>query len=104
MLIYVNQIKVNGSNALDSTLKTVAGWLKELTKRHFTPEELKISEDYIIGRQKVRTYNASQAEPFLYSILFSKEGANKSSHSSGFDSSDSSRHSTEGMPRPAEVE
>ncbi|MCG9721453.1 GDCCVxC domain-containing (seleno)protein [Shewanella sp. Isolate7] len=25
-------------------------------------------------------------------------------HSSGFDSSDSSRHSTEGMPRPAEVE
>tara|TARA_R110002167_G_scaffold365962_1_gene592232 strand:- start:4081 stop:5697 length:1617 start_codon:yes stop_codon:yes gene_type:complete len=71
MLIYVNQIKVNGSNALDGTLKTVAGWLKELTKRHFTPEELKISEDYIIGRQKVRTYNASQAEPFLYSILFS---------------------------------
>ena len=71
MLIYVNQIKVTGSNALDGTLKTVAGWLKELTKRHFTPEELKISEDYIIGRQKVRTYNASQAEPFLYSILFS---------------------------------
>lgn len=71
MLIYANQIKVNGSNALDSTLKTVAGWLKELTKRHFTPEELKISENYIIGRQKVRTYNASQAEPFLYSILFS---------------------------------
>ncbi|WP_411987131.1 hypothetical protein [Shewanella sp. YIC-542] len=67
----MNQIKVNGSNALDDTLKTVAGWLKELTKRHFTPEELKISEDYIIGRQKVRTYNASQAEPLLYSILFS---------------------------------
>ena len=71
MLIYVNQIKVNGSNALDDTLRTVAGWLKELTKRHFTLEELKMSEDYIIGRQKVRTYNASQAEPFLYSILFS---------------------------------
>jgi hypothetical protein len=71
MLIYVNQIRVNGSNALDGALTTVAGWLKELTKRHFTPAELKVSEDYIIGRQKVRTYNAYQAEPFLYSILFS---------------------------------
>lgn len=71
MLIYANQIKVNGTNALDGTLKTVAGWLKELTKRHFTTEELKVPENYILGRQKVRTYNASQAEPFLYSILFS---------------------------------
>jgi len=71
MLIYVNQIKVNGPNALDGTLKTIAGWLKELTKRHFTLEDLKVSEDYVIGRQKVRTYNASQSEPFLYSILFS---------------------------------
>ncbi|GIU40858.1 hypothetical protein TUM3794_19750 [Shewanella colwelliana] len=37
-----------------------------------------------------------------------REGANKSSHSSGFDASDSSRHATEGMAgcprRPAEVE
>ncbi|MCG9719993.1 cation:proton antiporter [Shewanella sp. Isolate7] len=61
-------------------------------------------------------------QPFLYLLMLAllltptdaalgkavvsdpKEGANKSSHSSGFDSSDSSRHSTEGMPRPAEVE
>lgn len=71
MLIYVNQLKVHGNNALDSTFKTVAGWLKELTKRHFTTDELKTSEDYIIGRQKVRTFSASHAEPFLYSILFS---------------------------------
>lgn len=71
MLIYVNQIYIVGDNALDDALKTVAGWLKELTKRHFTLGELRVSEDYIIGRQKVRTYNASQAEPFLYSILFS---------------------------------
>lgn len=71
MLIYVNQVYVVGSDALDDTLKTVAGWLKELTKRHFTLEELRVSEDYIIGRQKVRTYNALQAEPFLYSVLFS---------------------------------
>lgn len=71
MLIYVNQIKINGNCALDDALKTVAGWLKELTKRHFTVEELKTSDDYIIGRQKVRTYSASQVEPFLYSILFS---------------------------------
>nr|WP_283165267.1 nucleotidyltransferase family protein [Shewanella litorisediminis] len=41
-------------------------------------------------------------------LQLAKEGANKSSHSSGFDSSDSSRHSTEGMAgrprRSAEVE
>lgn len=71
MLIYVNQLKVTGNNALESTLRTVAGWLKQLTHRHFTADELKSSEDYIIGRQKVRTFSASYAEPFLYSILFS---------------------------------
>ncbi|BCV65683.1 hypothetical protein TUM17387_10420 [Shewanella carassii] len=70
MLIYVNQIKVNGSNALDSTLKTVAGWLKELTKRHFTPEELKISEDYIIGRQKLEPTTLPKRNPFFIPYCF----------------------------------
>lgn len=71
MLVYVNQIKINGDNALNSVLKTVSGWLKELTKRSFSIDELKKSEDYNLGKQKVRTYSATHADPSLYSILFS---------------------------------
>lgn len=41
MLIYVNQFQLVGDNSSQTAFKTVAGWLKNVTKRHFTVAELK---------------------------------------------------------------
>ncbi|EGQ9854195.1 WYL domain-containing protein [Vibrio cholerae] len=46
-----------------------------------------------------------RAQPEMYQLtVSSEEGTNNSSHSAGFDSYDSSRHSTEGMSGHGEVE
>jgi hypothetical protein len=71
MLIYVNQFELIGSDSADIAFRTVAGWLKNVTKRHFTVEQLKSGDDFTIDRAKVRTYVAIDYSPFLYSILFS---------------------------------
>lgn len=71
MLIYVNQLHLVGEDALDKAVASVGGWLKKLTNRHFSISELKKSENYVIGRQKVRTYSAVYKNPHMYSILFS---------------------------------
>ena len=71
MLIYVNQFDLVGEDSSDVAFQTVAGWLKNITKRHFTIEQLKSGEEFSIGRAKVRTYIATVQEPLMYSILFS---------------------------------
>lgn len=70
MIIYVNQFEL--SNPDESIIfQTIGGWLKVITARHFTSDELKSGEEFSIGKMKVRTYNAVEYAPYLYSILLS---------------------------------
>ena len=71
MLVYVNQLKFVGDNALNDVFRTIAGWLKEQTKHHFKKEELLSGQEFRFGGQWVRTYRADDREPYLYGILFS---------------------------------
>ena len=71
MLIYVNQIRMIGEKSSDIAFRTIAGWLKNVTKRHFTISELKSGEDFSINRTHVRTYTATDDLPFMYSVLLS---------------------------------
>ena len=76
MLIYGNQLEIVGDDAFITSLKTVAGWLKEATGKHFTTEDLISGNEFEIDRMKVRTFKADAAYPKLYSILFSNPDAN----------------------------
>ncbi|PSV58986.1 hypothetical protein [Photobacterium sp. GB-3] len=70
MLIYVNQFKLVGENSSQTAFRTVAGWLKNVTNRHFTVAELKSGDEFSIDRMKVRTYLAVDLHPYMYSVLF----------------------------------
>ncbi|MFA0653812.1 hypothetical protein [Vibrio sp. 10N.222.49.C12] len=70
MLIYVNQFQLVGGNSSQTAFRTVAGWLKNVTKRHFTVAELKSGDEFSIDRMKVRTYSAVDLHPYMYSVLF----------------------------------
>lgn len=70
MLIYVNQLELIESNSFETTCHTICGWLKSVTKRHFTTEDILSGEDFAIDRMMVRTYSATELTPKLYSILF----------------------------------
>ncbi|WP_305844023.1 hypothetical protein [Photobacterium leiognathi] len=70
MLIYVNQFKLVGENSSQTAFRTVAGWLKNVTNRHFTVAELKSGDEFSINRMKVRTYAAVDLHPYMYSVLF----------------------------------
>jgi hypothetical protein len=71
MLIYVNQLKIQGTDDFVSVIGAIAGWLKKSTGRHFSVRDLTSGEDFTIGRQFVRTHKADNQEPRLYSVLFS---------------------------------
>ncbi|GAB2191956.1 hypothetical protein MAH1_35650 [Sessilibacter sp. MAH1] len=71
MLIYVNQYRIVGENSSEISFRTIAGWLKSVTKRHFTPAELKNGDEFTIDRARVRTYVAIDEPPLMYSILLS---------------------------------
>ena len=60
-----------GENSSETAFRTVAGWLKSVTKRHFTPTELKSGEEFSIDRIRVRTYAAVDQQPLMYSVLLS---------------------------------
>lgn len=69
MLIYVNQFNLVGENRDEMAFRSIAGWLKKVTKRHFTIDELKSGSEFVAENMMVRTYNAVQFEPALYSVL-----------------------------------
>lgn len=71
MLIYCNQLSFDSKTSVDSVFRSIAGWLKMVTKRHFTIEELKSGEEFEVSRMWVRTYKADATNPKLYSVLFS---------------------------------
>ncbi|MCG6480719.1 hypothetical protein, partial [Vibrio parahaemolyticus] len=71
MLIYVNQFQLVGKESSEIAFRTISGWLKGITKRHFTSSELKSGEEFTIERMKVRTYTAVDLQPYMYSVLFS---------------------------------
>lgn len=60
-----------GKNSSETAFRTVAGWLKNVTKRHFTSRELKSGDEFSIDRMRVRTYAAVEQHPFMYSVLLS---------------------------------
>lgn len=60
-----------GKNSSETAFRTVAGWLKNVTKRHFTSRELKSGDEFLIDRMRVRTYAAVEQEPLMYSVLLS---------------------------------
>ncbi|EJG1819740.1 hypothetical protein BS056_RS22510 [Vibrio parahaemolyticus] len=70
MLIYVNQFRLMGTNSSQTAFRTVAGWLKSVTKRHFSVSDLKSGDEFSIDRMKVRTYASTDLSPFMFSILF----------------------------------
>ncbi|QLR03167.1 hypothetical protein [Providencia rettgeri] len=69
MLIYVNQLELIGKNSSETAFKTISGWLKSVTKRHFTVDNLKSGEEFKVDQAMVRSYVAVDKQPFLYSIL-----------------------------------
>lgn len=71
MIIYVNQFNLIGNDSLDISFRSISGWLKKLTSRHFTIDELKSGEEFKVNKSIIRTFNATYNEPFMYSILFS---------------------------------
>lgn len=71
MLIYVNQFNLVDVKDENVIFRTIAGWLKTVTKKHFTVDELKNNTDYSIDRARVRTYSSLEYSPYLYSILLS---------------------------------
>lgn len=70
MLIYVNQFELMEPNSFETACRSICGWLKSVTKKHFTTEDLLSGEDFSIDRMMVRTYLATELAPKLYSILF----------------------------------
>ena len=71
MIIYVNQFTIIKESGLEPILKSVGGWLKQITKKHFTVEQLISGEEFGINKFMVRTYSATMITPKLYSILLS---------------------------------
>ena len=71
MLIYVNQFNLMGTVHEDVVFRTIAGWLKSVTKKHFTIDELKTNTNYSIDRARVRIFSALDYSPKLYSVLLS---------------------------------
>lgn len=71
MLIYVNQFELSGTNCCDTAFQTVSGWLKEVTGKYLSVEQLKSGEEFTVDKAKIRTYTATDYEPLMYSILFS---------------------------------
>ena len=71
MLIYCNQLEIENENSFESVLRSIAGWLKMVTKRHFLLEDLISGEEFEVNRMWVRTYKADASETKLYSVLFS---------------------------------
>lgn len=71
MLIYVNQFEILGRDSFTVALRTIAGWLKTVTKLHFTSDMLLSGEEFSIDKTKVRTFSANELAPAIYSILLS---------------------------------
>lgn len=71
MLIYVNQFNLVEIDSDEVIFRTIAGWLKQVTNKHFSINELKSSDNYSIDRTRVRTYSALAYSPELYSVLLS---------------------------------
>ncbi|MDW6093297.1 hypothetical protein [Vibrio rhizosphaerae] len=71
MIIYVNQFEIVGSDSFSVALRTIAGWLKTVTKLHFTSDMLLSGEEFSIEKTKVRTFAACELAPAIYSILLS---------------------------------
>lgn len=71
MLIYVNQFELVGDDSFKTACRTITGWLKNVTKRHFSVSELLSGDEFSIDKIKVRTYKAAEYSPELYSILLS---------------------------------
>lgn len=71
MLIYVNQFEILGRDSFSVALRTIAGWLKTVTKLHFTSDMLLNGEEFSIEKTKVRTFAACELTPAIYSILLS---------------------------------
>ncbi len=71
MLIYVNQFTLVDIQNEEVIFRTIAGWLKQVTKKHFTVDELRSSSNYPIDKARVRTFSALDYEPELYSVLLS---------------------------------
>ncbi|MBA8782950.1 MULTISPECIES: hypothetical protein [Aeromonas] len=69
MLIYVNQFNLIGDNATNRAFNTIAGWLKEKTGKIFSIEQLKSSDEFKLERSTVRTYAATQFEPYMHSVM-----------------------------------
>jgi len=60
-----------GDDSSETAFRTIAGWLKSVTDRHFTSNELKSGEEFSIDRTRVRTYAAVDQKPLMYSVLLS---------------------------------
>lgn len=60
-----------GKNSSEIAFQTVAGWLKSVTRQHFTSRDLKSGGEFSIDRMKVRSYVAVEQQPLMYSILLS---------------------------------
>ena len=71
MLIYVNQFNFIGNDSSREAFNIIAGWLKIVTKKHFSIEDLVNGREFSINRSKVRTYSAVEFDPKMYSILLS---------------------------------
>lgn len=71
MLIYVNQFELVGNDSFHVAMRTIAGWLKNVTRFHFTIDMLCGGEEFNFDKYKVRSFAARELAPEVYSILLS---------------------------------
>ncbi len=71
MLIYINQFNLTGNESSKEAFRIIAGWLKLVTKRYFSTEDLTSGKEFSIDKTKVRTYAAIEFSPQMYSVLLS---------------------------------
>lgn len=52
-------------------MRSVSGWIKKVSGKHFSIDDLMSSNDFEIEGSYVRTYSAIKSEPETYSIMYS---------------------------------
>ncbi|EPC7545996.1 hypothetical protein ACR2Y1_004130, partial [Morganella morganii] len=71
MLVYVNNFNCIGDDNFFNVMRSVSGWIKKVSGKHFSIDDLMSSNDFEIEGSYVRTYSAIKSEPETYSIMYS---------------------------------
>lgn len=71
MLVYVNNFNCIEDDSFFNVMRSVSGWVKKVSGKYFSIEDLISGGDFEINGSYVRTYSATKSEPETYSIMYS---------------------------------